>query len=218
MSARPVGAAGRADDGAPSPAAAAAAGAALPGVAAGPEAARSDPAAPSSADGTARLFLALWPTPAVRSRLTAWRDASCTFAPGAAVVAPARLHVTLHFIGAVSRGDLPRVAQGLAVASAVVEMKFGTARLWPGGLAVLEPHGAPPGLLQLHRRLGEALERLGLPVEARAYRPHVTLARRADGATLPARGPELRWRARSHVLVESHPGASGGYEVLHRYR
>jgi 2'-5' RNA ligase len=70
----------------------------------------------------------------------------------------------------------------------------------------------PQPLSDLHRALGDALERVGLPREDRTFRPHVTLARRAQGTT-PAPGPAARWRVRDYALVES----AQGYRVLHRF-
>ena len=165
---------------------------------------------------TVRLFVALWPTPQVRSDLLAWRDAFA-WPASAAVVASERLHMTLHFIGAVPRERVDAVRAGLAIEPASFELRFGRAELWPGGIAVLRPLAEPPALLDLHQRLGAALRALDLPTEARPFRPHVTLARRAAGAALTAEPAPLRWRVRSHALVESRLGRNGGYVVLRRY-
>jgi 2'-5' RNA ligase len=163
-----------------------------------------------------RLFLALWPTPQVRSGLLAWRDAFA-WPASATVVAPERLHMTLHFIGAVPAERVDAVQAGLAIEPAAFELRFGRAEVWPRGIAVLRPLAEPPALHDLHQRLGEALRALDLPTEARPFRPHVTFARRADGAALTTTLAPLRWRVRSHVLVESRLGRNGGYVVLRRY-
>lgn len=166
--------------------------------------------------GTRRLFVALWPTPQVRAGLLAWRDAFA-WPLAAAVVPPERLHLTLHFIGAVPADRLDAVQAGLAVEPAAFELRFGRAELWPRGIAVLRPLGEPPALHDLQRRIGAALRALELPVEARPFRPHVTFARRADGAALTHGAAPLRWRVRSYALVESRLGRAGGYCVLRRY-
>lgn len=170
---------------------------------------------PSSSDA-ARLFLALWPGPAARVGLQQWRD-MWRWPSGASPVRDDKLHVTLHFIGNVHRDRLSEVTQGLVVSFAGFDMSFGRATLWPHGLAVLQPHATPAQLLQLHASLREALQRLDLPTEERVFRPHVTLARRATGATPPADGPALRWRVRGYELMESHLGAAGGYRLVQRY-
>src|SRR4051812_35328226 len=92
---------------------------------------------------TVRLFVALWPTPQVRVGLRGWRDAFA-WPASAAVVAPERLHATLHFIGAVPADRVPAVQAGLAIEPAAFELRFGRAELWPRGLAVLRPLAEPP--------------------------------------------------------------------------
>jgi 2'-5' RNA ligase len=175
----------------------------------------SEPHAPTT--DTARLFLALWPRPVARDALREWRDA-WHWPSGAAPVHTDKLHLTLHFIGNVPRERLSDVAQGLAVPFGGFELSFGHAALWPHGLAVLQPQATPAHLLQLHAALRDALQRLELPTEERAFRAHVTLARRAAGATAPVEGPGLRWRVRGYELMESRLGAAGGgYRVVQRY-
>jgi 2'-5' RNA ligase len=89
--------------------------------------------------------------------------------------------------------------------------------MWPGGIAVLEASEVPPALAALQAGLGERLQALGLPVEARRWRPHVTFARKAAGAQPPAGAPALRWRAGpDYVLVQSMPG-NGGYAPLQAF-
>jgi len=96
-------------------------------------------------------------------------------------------------------------------------LSFGHPVQWPGGITGLAPDDVPPALQRLHADLGAALRGLGLPVETRAFRPHVTLARRAAGALAPGDGPALRWTVRSWVLVQSTLGPGGGYRVLRRF-
>ncbi len=165
---------------------------------------------------TLRLFLALWPGPRTRAALAACRD-GWHWPPGARPVATDRLHLTLHFIGAVPRPRLPALVEGLQLPCPRFALEFGHAELWPRGTAVLRPLDEPPALPELHARLGAALRRLELPVEARAFRPHVTLARRAAGARPGPPPPRLRWPVQSYALVQSLPGPPGGYRVLCRY-
>lgn len=162
--------------------------------------------------GAARLFLALWPDAAVQGGLAALQS-RWSWPAGAAVTPPERLHVTLHFIGPVARERLPEVVAGLAVPCPPFELAFGTPALWPHGLAVLQPAAPPPALQALHERLADALRALALPVEARAFKPHVTFARRAHGAARPPAGAPLRWPVDGYALVES----DRGYRVLERY-
>lgn len=164
----------------------------------------------------ARLFLALWPPPEVRQALAA-QQARWAWPPGAALVAPEALHLTLHFIGPVPVSDLAHVTDGLQETAPSFELSFGRAELWPRGLAVLCPLEAAEtaeALRALHARLGDALGRLQLPVDARPFRPHVTLARKASGARWPAEPePAWVWQVGGYVLAQS----GGGYRILQRY-
>ncbi|TFY99384.1 RNA 2',3'-cyclic phosphodiesterase [Ramlibacter henchirensis] len=173
----------------------------------------------ASTASAARLFLALWPPPRVRQALHAIQT-QWLWPEGAALVDPARLHVTLHFLGQVPLARIDEFTRGLAVPCEPHVLDLAQARntRWPGGLAVLE-FDATPELARLHAALAQALRSLDCPVEARAYRPHVTFARRAFGARPPADAPATlpSWRIDDgYVLVRSVPGR--GYEVLHAYR
>jgi 2'-5' RNA ligase len=162
---------------------------------------------------TTRLFLALWPEPGTRHLLMQWRDA-WRWPKGASPVDPDKLHVTLHFLGALPSERLPALLAGFAVPFEPFRLDFGRAALWHNGIAVIEPSAQPPELLALHRRLSDALLALGLQPEARPYRPHVTMARRAGGAAAPADGPPVLWDVRGYALVESKDGV---YTVLRNY-
>jgi 2'-5' RNA ligase len=148
--------------------------------------------------------------------LAQWRDA-WRWPSRAAPVPDAKLHLTLHFLGNVPGERVPELAQGLAVPFSAFQLTLGEAKLWPHGVAVLEPHSEPDELLQLHTRLGVALLGLGMPPEERKFRPHVTMARRAAHALPPTAGPLIEWDIRQYALVESRPGNGGGYQVLRYY-
>jgi 2'-5' RNA ligase len=170
----------------------------------------------SHAADTARLFIALWPDPGVREQLRAWRD-GCAWPKSASPVRTAQLHVTLHFLGNIPRLRLPELVQGLGVRFTPFELSLGHSELWHGGIAVLAPDMVPEPLLALHAALGEALERLGLPLEARPYRPHVTLARRAGRELAPIQGPPISWQVDGYALMESKVGDGAEYGIVQSY-
>jgi 2'-5' RNA ligase len=170
----------------------------------------------STGSDTTRLFLALWPEPGVRDALREWRD-GWTWPKSAAPVPTPKLHLTLHFLGNQPSASAAALAHGLAVPFTPFQLALGRPLLWPHGIAVLEPHTEPQALLQLHAALGAALVGLGLEPEARQFRPHVTLARRANNAVPPLQGPPIDWDVRGYALVESRPGDAGGYTVLRHY-
>lgn len=163
----------------------------------------------------ARLFLALWPAPRVRQALAACRDLTA-WPAGASPTATEHLHLTLHFIGAVPAARVDAVAAGLRVPLAAFDLQLDGTGIWHGGIAVLQPGVVPDRLLQLHASLAEALRRLQLPVETRAFHPHVTLARRAGRLAPLAPAAPLRWPVAGYALVQSLGG--GRYRVLRRYR
>jgi len=163
---------------------------------------------------TSRLFLALWPKADIQHTLLSWRDA-WGWPSDAAPVRPEALHLTLHFLGNVPDSRLPDLQQGLKVAFRPFDLSFGHNRLWQHGVAVLEPDAVPDGLLQLHASLAAALDDLGLKTEARTYRPHITFARNAARATLPAHQNEhsFQWQVNGYALIRSRDG----YSVVRHY-
>ncbi len=164
----------------------------------------------------ARLFLALWPDAATRRAIvdaaTAWR-----WPPGARRVAPARLHATLHFLGAVARDHVTTIADGVQAEVALCVLRLETAAVWPRGVAVVEATHLPKPLVELHAALAVRLRALDIAIESRRWRAHVTLARDAIGAVEPARFEPIDWPVDGYALVESMPGPPGAYRVLRRY-
>jgi 2'-5' RNA ligase len=142
--------------------------------------------------------------------------------------APDRWHLTLLFLGAVPDDFLsPLVAAAGPAVAAAPSMtlrlagggRFGQVRrpqvFWAGLDGDVEP------LVDLAHRLSAAARDLGLPVEERPFRPHLTLGRwaprrPADG-TLPDRLAGYRgpaWPVTGVRLLESHLGAAPRYEEV----
>lgn len=180
----------------------------------------------AAAPATARLFLALWPAPGWAAALLqrfglVEGDAHGRWVP------PQQIHLTLHFLGALPRKQLPALAEGLHVPFAPFELALRRCALWPRGMLVALPDEPPPALADLHAALGAALQRLGLPLEQRPFRPHVTLARRCDGPVPAPLANPVRWHVTRYALVESRPVMAPGaphktvgtcYQVLRHYK
>jgi RNA 2',3'-cyclic 3'-phosphodiesterase len=162
--------------------------------------------------GSLRLFLALWPTPALLDDLLA-HAATWTWPERARRTRPERLHLTLHFLGNVPAERLRALRSGLDVKWTGCELALDRASVWPGGIAVLEAGEVPPELARLQAPLADRLRALEVPVEDRPYRPHVTLARKAHGAKPPDFVP-LRWTAGPQYALVRSVGGGGGYETL----
>lgn len=125
----------------------------------------------------ARLFLGIAIPESVAVRLTGLQGGI----RGARWEPPEKLHLTLHFLGEVDGGTARRLVDALGhLESPAFDLELhgvgyfpprGTARsLWVGVRR-------NPALLDLHRRTGRILERLGLDRDRRAFSPHVTIAR-----------------------------------------
>jgi 2'-5' RNA ligase len=161
-------------------------------------------------EDSTRLFVALWPDLALRARVSNERDA-WRWPLGAKPVADAKLHLTLHFVGAFPRARIAALAGTLAALPIAATTLRATGReVWRGGIAVLT-FAADPPLSALHAAIGEVLAGFAVALDLRPFLPHVTLARRARGATLPAERVDLEWESSGFALVESLPS---GYRVL----
>lgn len=131
--------------------------------------------------------------------------------------APADWHVTLHFIGDVEPDQVRNIAAGAHVPFQPFELVLDQPALWHHGLAVLCATDMPMPLQVLHAQLGQALQQLGLPVETRPYRPHLTLARRADAAVAPSAPAPVVWPVTGFALVVSTGCKDQRYQVIRPY-
>ena len=167
------------------------------------------------AAATSRLFLALWPDDGTRAALARCRDA-WAWPADASPEPSARLHLTLHFLGAVAQPRLPELIDGLRVSSSRFTLCLDHAQRWPNGVTVLIPQAVPQALLALHAALRDALERLGVTTETLPYQPHVTLARHAGDSAAPVEILPVNWRVHGYALVESRP-VTRDYVVLRHF-
>jgi RNA 2',3'-cyclic 3'-phosphodiesterase len=162
-----------------------------------------------------RLFLALWPDDGTRVALARCRDA-WVWCADAVPQRTEKLHLTLHFLGAVPQARLPELIDGLRVSFSAFTLHLNRAQRWPNGIAVLTPQAVPPALLALHAALRDGLEGLNVATETRHWRPHLTLARHAGDSAAPAQTSPVHWQVRSYALVESN-AVTSDYVVLRRY-
>ena len=172
-----------------------------------------------------RLFVALRPPPHVRSALI---DAMGGV-PGARWQDDDQLHITLRFIGEVDRHQAEDIATALgSVTTLPFELVLdGVGQfdrrgiidtLWVG----VRPHDQ---IAALHRKVDQAVQRVGLQPEGRAYIPHITVARfgRSSGAidgfvANAATVMGLRFTVAHFMLFESSIGSDGArYEAIARY-
>lgn len=155
-----------------------------------------------------RLFFALDCAPAQRRAIAQWRrDLGSDIGRP---VPSANFHLTLMFVGSVDTVQLPSIlaaADGVKVPDEAVMLVLDRLEVWRSAKAlVLAPSQTPAALRQLVYALQQALLPLGF-VEARDYRPHLTLARDYRGA-VPETSTEADFvlRARQFTLFESRKG------------
>lgn len=181
-------------------------------------------------EDTIRLFTGLAVPESIRrrlqSRLPEWQR-RFRFAKWAH---PQDWHITLHFIGEMPAGRLTAVCEALdAAARAASPVPIDVQ-----GLDVFGPPRAPSilhvklvetpeALSRLHAELGRTLAGgIGFEPERRAYRPHITMARKYAGDERwdPAWTEDdpfaASWTAAVACVFRSRLGRSPMYEIVHR--
>lgn len=173
-----------------------------------------------------RLFVAIRPPAPVRDTLIDLMEG----VSGARWQSDEQLHLTLRFIGEVDR----HVAQDVVAAlDAIHHPPF---RLSVSGLGLFDRRGMPQTLWAgvapqepvraLHNKVDQAVARVGLAPERRAFHPHITLARLSRGAGpvhdfLSRRGGTTgeAFEVDGFALYESELTPAGAiYSEVERYR
>ena len=76
----------------------------------------------------------------------------------------------------------------------------------------------PNELIQLHRKLGTALENCAYRAEDRSFTPHLTLMRKCEQAELIQAEFSIKWPVDKFALLESHSGRHGvNYRLIETY-
>ena len=164
------------------------------------------------ADATRRVFVALWPDPAVADALHALsaRAAPCC---GGRRMRHDTLHLTLEFIGDVAESRVPAVLAALAAVRAdAFRLELDTLGHWPHNHLLWAGCRAWPAALdRLVVEIRRALAGLGMaPATGAAFFPHVTLIRKArPSGPLPEVGAPIALPVSAWVLVESCRTADG---------
>ena len=163
-----------------------------------------------------KVFFALWPTAAERSRLAAWQTPLKKLCGGRAMQAE-KLHATLVFIGNVEPSRLEALhLAAQEVSGEGFELRFDEARYWGHNhIVYAAPVHVPQQLTQLVGALEEKLARHRFKPDQREYKPHVTLMRNAHWSDVPLPAmPPVSWQAKEFALVQS---THQEYRVLARF-
>ncbi len=158
-----------------------------------------------------RLFLALWPDADTRSKI---QDLNLRLgALGMKPVKSENFHVTLVCIGAVENQLMNQIASTWTeVRADPFTLVFDGLDYWrkPRVLCLTSNAQVPVEMMDLVNRVSERIEDLGVVTDKRPYRPHITLARKAQRALTAIFDPII-WRADAFSLVESVTENSGFY-------
>jgi RNA 2',3'-cyclic 3'-phosphodiesterase len=143
-----------------------------------------------------RLFVALDLDAGIRERIAAFVDENRALAPQARWASPKSLHVTLKFIGEKTDGEMQQIQNALAsVATARFEFSFRGSGFFPtpkSARVFWIGIDAGPDLARLAQKIETTLAELGIPIEKRAFSPHLTLARAGNRSGAPGRLPDDR--------------------------
>ena len=176
------------------------------------------PLAESAEMPSQRLFFALWPDAATREAMSqVQRELAVA---GGRPLHPLDLHITLAFLGQVSPDQLPCVLAAAEQVHAAAHTLTLTRQGWWRGprVAWCAPEETPPAMLELVDQLWNGLAGCGFEREARPFKAHVTLLRKARSIeTAPLASP-IQWELKDFALVASlsGPGAPR-YKVLQRW-
>lgn len=169
--------------------------------------------------GSERLFFALWPDSAVVSQLkAAWQKV----APASGRhIATRNWHVTLAFLGMVDtarRDCMERVVSNICGTTFLlpidhIEWRRRQGIVWAGAREV------PAALTTLVTELTRHLAGCGYEPEARAYGPHITLARDVRHCEFMLQSvPLISWTVEDFCLAKSQASSSGSeYTILRRW-
>jgi RNA 2',3'-cyclic 3'-phosphodiesterase len=163
-----------------------------------------------------RVFFAAWPDDSGREPVASVGRVVATQAGGRAPV-PANIHLTLAFVGNVAARRLETLREiGATVSRVATPFVLALDRIdgfRDAGIAWIGTSARPPELERLVGHLRDSLAGGGFPVDDRAFRVHVTLARRCTRRVPAAAIAAIIWHVERMTLTASDLGSGGS-----RYR
>jgi 2'-5' RNA ligase len=157
-----------------------------------------------------RLFFALWPDAQIRQELA---HIAADYRPAKSRAIPiSNLHATLIFLGKQKEESVTVIQDAASrVHGKAFTLILQQLQVWrrPQVLSLC-PEDMPEELQVVHSQLRDELLNIGVAVEERRYRPHVTLARKVRHniavSSLPA---PVVWPVAGFSLIESVPVEGG---------
>lgn len=156
------------------------------------------------------LFYALWPSERQRELMRDIINPALSEVEGN-FVDRRNWHITLVYIGAFEEDNIPALQRAVSeIGPFNIRLRFDRITFWQRPkIASVNPRNTPAELEQLVKSIEEKLLPFGFVPNERAYRPHITVARRARTFTdVPlARPLDLEWTG--FELIESVPTTRG---------
>ncbi len=165
---------------------------------------------PDVRERTARVFFALVPPAHVRETLATLGTQIAERVHGRAA-SPENIHMTLAFIGAWPVARIPLLTDvGGRIGAQRIEVVLDTVGSFRrAGVTWIGVSSPPAALSHLASALATSLAAVGVPVEARRFHPHLTLARRCRSAHAVETAGPYRWVIDEMTLLESETRAQG---------
>ncbi|ESS66802.1 2'-5' RNA ligase [Methyloglobulus morosus KoM1] len=155
-----------------------------------------------------RLFFAIWPDECTRQQCV--KIANAVVPEQAHSVQAANIHVTLLFLGNIDPDKEERFKQALAAVQAPrMTLCFDKLSFWKKpGILCLTTTNPSPEIESFVEVLSKLARGLGIPIDERPFKPHVTLAKKVKNQVSLGFDPII-WHSSSFSLVESCQVSSG---------
>lgn len=163
-----------------------------------------------------RFFFALWPDNTTREVILNVRS---QLALSGRMTAKSNLHMTLLFLGKLDVNQQQNIIKRAAqIVCPEFEMHITHSGYFNNSKAAwLGVKPIPEVLLELHKYLLLAADKSHIPIKPQAYKPHVTLARKASSVSTLRVSPII-WPVTDFVLLESIDTAQGVlYQVVQHF-
>lgn len=163
-----------------------------------------------------RLFFAFWPDDSLRHAIIK----ACRRAvkrSGGKPVPAANFHITLAFLGSLDADGAGKARQAAdRVRAAAFDLQLDRLGFWSGsGLLWLGATQPPQAARVLAADLVRELRTRGLAPDAKAFVPHLSLARKVLKPGLLGAVPPLNWHVDAFALMRSHThGRNSEYQLL----
>lgn len=167
-----------------------------------------------------RVFFAIKPDDAALKQLSHLAK-QLALTCGGQKTKKANIHLTLAFLGEIAIDRLAALRSAAkGVKATTFDVSFDEIRYWKHNQIVYAGTSkCTPELLTLVNNLRNALSTNRFAFDSRAYKPHITLVRKAKlGRTLPDLATPISWRVAEWFLIQSKQTDSGiNYISLDRW-